>query len=306
MAVNVSVAEGVCVMPRDLTGLSPGEQWAYRRHHWEPVACVEVLKLGSSKPLRVLVEFQGDEFEGRQEWVPPARLKVLWAEVDEWLARERRWAALREASGLPRDSTEDNALSMLFDYLPDWGLARSLYNNEAGILEIRDVEALTTDLDLDHAFIVGDPASFVENGSLFVPWRVTEVIAERLARKYSDEVMEKNEASEREAREHNRWGYMGSHGHISAEICAEVDEKYQLARDLVRQWCGVESQDRYDELVALRVEVVRLGKLVERAISAVHAMGDGQTADALERELGIPLDAIRHAGEDRRRAGQGP
>lgn len=47
----------------------------------------------------------------------------------------------------------------------------------------------------------------------------------------------------------------------------------------------------------MRVEVVRLGKLVERAISAVRAAGDLREADALERELGIPLEALRHAAE---------
>lgn len=223
------------------------------------------------------------------------------------LERERRWAALRDASAGFRESTEDRALSMLFDYLPDWDLARLLYNTNAGILEIPNVEALAADLDLDRDLIVGDPVSFVEDGSLFVPSRVTLVVAERLARRCADVVLQKNEAAEREAREQNRWGWMsGRDHHISAEICAEVDKNFEPARELVRRWCGAESQDRYDELAALRVEVVRLGKLVERAVGAVRAAGDDRTAAALERELGIPLDLLRHVGEDARRFDQGP
>lgn len=293
-------------MPNDMTDLVPGDRWAYRHHHWDSVACVEVLRLGSAKPPRVLVKFEGDEFEGREEWVPPGRLKVPWADVDDWLARERRWSALREASGRLRGTTEDHALSMVFDYLPDWELARPLYNNETGILEIHDVDALATDLELDHAFVEGDEASFVEDGSLFVPWRVTRVVVERLAHKYAAEVLHANEAAEQEAREHNLWGYMGSHGHISAAICAEVDEEFRPARELVRQWCGAEARDRFDELAALRIEVVRLGKLIERAIGAVRAAGDDRGADLLGRELGIPLDVLKHAGEEGQRRHYGP
>lgn len=294
-------------MPHDLTGLTPGERWAYRHHSVESVVCVEILKLGSSRPPRVLVKFEDDEFEGRQEWVPPGRLKVPWVDVEGWLERERRWAALREASGAFRESSEDRALSMLFDYLPDWDLARLLYNTNAGILEIPNVEALAADLELDRELLVGDPVSFVEDGSLFVPLSVTLLVAERLARRYADGVLQKNETAERKAREQNRWGWMsGRDHHISAEICAEVDEQFRPARELVRRWCGAESQDQYDELAALRIEVARLGKLVERAIGAVRAAGDDRTAAALERELGIPLDLLKHAGEDARRLDQGP
>jgi hypothetical protein len=90
---------------------------------------------------------------------------------------------------------------------------------------------------------------------------------------------------------------MGSSGYIDAEICAEVDEKYRPGRDLVRQWCGQDAKERYDELVALRAEVVRLGKLAERAISAVRAAGDDRQAEELERELGIPLEVLRQIKE---------
>jgi hypothetical protein len=41
--------------------------------------------------------------------VPPARLKVLWSTVDEFIARAARWAAVMEASW-NRDTAEDHAL----------------------------------------------------------------------------------------------------------------------------------------------------------------------------------------------------
>ncbi|MGB7871480.1 MAG: hypothetical protein WBM01_24985 [Mycobacterium sp.] len=49
------------------------------------------MKLGTQRPARVLVRFVDERFEGRQEWVPPARLKVSWAAVGVFREREARW-----------------------------------------------------------------------------------------------------------------------------------------------------------------------------------------------------------------------
>ncbi|MGY5281452.1 hypothetical protein [Nocardia gipuzkoensis] len=145
----------------------------------------------------MLVKFTDDRFEGRSEWVPPGRLKVPWDQAEEWSAREQRWAMLRDSSEYIRGSTEDHALDMLEDCLPDYDLVEFLYNDDSGILRIHDVDALAQDLDLDGEFIVGDPASFVDDeGSLLVPWRVTQVIAKSLARKFADVVLAQIEESE--------------------------------------------------------------------------------------------------------------
>lgn len=286
-------------MPRDLAEVAVGELWAYRQRGTDPVTCVEVLRLGTAKPPRVLVKFTDDRFEGRSEWVPPGRLKVPWDQADEWSAREQRWAMLRDSSEYIRGSTEDHALDMLEDGLRDYDLVEFLYNNDSGILRIHDVDALAQELDLDREFIAGDPASFVDDeGSLLVPWRVTQVIAKSLAHKFADVVLEQIEESEAEAQHHNRWGYASSSAHngwISAEICAKVDEEFAPAREMVRQWCGAEARDRYSELLALRAEVYRLGALIERAVTALRSSGNEHDADTIERDLGIPLEAVRQA-----------
>lgn len=284
-------------VPRDLSELEVGQCWAYRQKQTEPVTRVEVLRLGTAKPLRVQIRFVEDKFEGRQEWVPPSRLKVLWEDVDGWRLNEQRWSGVRKACDYVRDSPEDNALMMVRDYLPDWDLGTTHYNDD-GIMIIPDVAAIAADLDLDSDFISGDPVSFVDDeGDLIVPWRITRVIMERLVRKYADIVLPKVEAAEQKARKDNRWGYVSGGCFIDAETCAEVDKEYAPARELIRQWCGADAQERYDELTALRVEVVRLGNLVERAISAVRTAGNLREADALERELGIPLEVLRRAAE---------
>jgi hypothetical protein len=59
-----------------------GESWAYRARQEARNA---------ARPARVLVRFVDERFEGRQEWVPPARLKVPWAAVGVFREREARW-----------------------------------------------------------------------------------------------------------------------------------------------------------------------------------------------------------------------
>lgn len=216
-------------MPRDLSELTVGQHWAYRQKQTEPVTCVEVIRLGTAKPPRVQIRFVEDKYEGREEWVPPARLKVLWEAVDPWRLNEQRWAAVRNACDYRRDSPEDNALMMVFDYLPDWDLGTTNYNSD-GIMVIPDVDALTANLDLDPDFISGDPVSFVTEGvNRIVPWQVTRVIVERLVAKSADVVISKLEADEQEAREHNRWGYVNTHGtFIDPEISRKRTKPMRL------------------------------------------------------------------------------
>ena len=68
-----------------------GERWGYRAHNIDSLVEVEVLKIGTQKPPRTLVRFIDEQFEGRQEWIPPTRLKVIWKDAVEFEAREARW-----------------------------------------------------------------------------------------------------------------------------------------------------------------------------------------------------------------------
>lgn len=56
--------------------VQPGERWTYRARRIDDLVEVEVIKIGTQKPARVQVRFVDERFEGRQEWVPPARLNV--------------------------------------------------------------------------------------------------------------------------------------------------------------------------------------------------------------------------------------
>lgn len=283
-----------------------GEKWAYRARATDPVVCVEIRRIGTARAPRVLVGFVDDKFEGQQEWVSPARLKVRWSEAEAWQAAEKRWAALQAASNHIRGTAEERAADLVLESLNGWDLAEAGYNGDAGILMIRDVDALASDVGLERTLLTGDPLAVdTGDGEWAVPWSIMRQVIERLALIHADRILAVVDADERRDRDHAMWGYTAGHGdratYISAEICAKVSAEhgYQAARELIRRWCGQESRDRYDELRALRGEVVRLGELVERAVAAVRRGGNTREADALERELGVPVEVVRQRAAQR-------
>ena len=69
----------------------------------DALAQVTVVRLCTQRLARVLVKFTDEAFEGRQEWMPTARLKAHWEHVNEpsadrlcqlgWLTSEFQAAA---------------------------------------------------------------------------------------------------------------------------------------------------------------------------------------------------------------------
>lgn len=77
--------------------ITPHQRWAYRKGARDPVTCVDVLRRGSARPARVRVRFVEDDYQDREDWVPPNRLKVRWEDVAAWQEREERRNAVRDA-----------------------------------------------------------------------------------------------------------------------------------------------------------------------------------------------------------------
>ncbi|MGC0334884.1 hypothetical protein RKD23_007961 [Streptomyces sp. SAI-170] len=280
-----------------------GERWAYRlAPHHGPVAEVEVLKMGTQRPVRVKVRFVAEEAEGRQEWVPPARLRVVWQDKDAWLAREERWSELTRDSP-DDDNTTFRAVVILFDeHLWEGMVSFGVNYRDRGLLYVDDVPALAALLDVPESFFCNDPRAFADkDGALTAPWPTTVEVARLLARTRADHLMAVVAKHERQARRDAIYGrYYPGRGknpgiHISAEICAEVDRSSQPAYNLLRQWCGADVVESFEELKALRDEVLRIGQLMEQAIGCLRQAGQTRAADRFERELGIPLETLRQA-----------
>ncbi|MDF2664279.1 MAG: hypothetical protein K0R81_129 [Microbacterium sp.] len=283
--------------------MESGEHWAYRARSIDPLVEVEVKRVGTQKPARVLVLFVGDDAEGREDWVPPARLKVPWSEVGEFMAREARWDAVDTHPGL-RDAPEEYAVDQVMRTLIDESLAAPVYRYP-GVTSIVDLQGLARRLLLDEADLRAEPAAFEEDGALLVPWATTEQIVRRACELFPESILCEVEEEEAKARQEAMHGERitssgrgGRSFYIEPEQAAKWDAEQPYGkptRELLRRWCGQDAIDRHDELMALREEVVRVDVLLSEAIRTLREAGLKEQAVSLERRFGVPLNEARES-----------
>jgi hypothetical protein len=293
-----------------------GEAWAYRARQADPLVEVSVVRVGVQRPARVLVRFVDPSLEGREEWVPPARLKVSWSDVVAYEARESRWTAVRELSPTG-DTAEECAVTVVFEQVIPAELATLGYGRDAGVTHIHDPAGLAVLLGLpDESSLRSDRLSFVEDWSLIVPWPVSLLIALTAAARYPEPVLRYVDADEAEFQRYSIHGKTypadrhGREFHIEAEHYVEQDcgPYGRPHRELLRAWCGAPAVKRRDELVALRAEVRRLGLLVGSAATALRRAGESRAAARIEHELGVlVVDATgsRTVGRSQSESGSG-
>ena len=154
--------------------MDPGELWAYRARQTDPLVEVQVLRVGTKRPARVLVRFVADESEGREEWVPPNRLKVLWDQAEGFRAREERWARVSSFGPDRQDAVWDAADHVVRLAFGDEVL---FPYDDGGVLQIEDPTGVAASLGLELSHLVSHPASFSDGRALVVPWPVTELLA---------------------------------------------------------------------------------------------------------------------------------
>lgn len=238
--------------------------------------------------------------EGREEWVPPARLKVPWSQVDEFRAEEARWAAVAALSPY-QESPEVQAAKEACEMLVDQAIAGFGYKDAH--LVVHDVAGLAALAGVDEGFVTSHPAGFVvDDGQLIVPWPVAVEIIKKVIQQDPKPVLAEVTKGEAKAR------YEAIHGHhfsstgrnrhdyyITPEQCADFDnEHYAPPRALLRQWAGDTTAERWDELVELRKEIKRVGDVAEDAIAALRRHGHTRDADRLGTELGMTVEMLRH------------
>lgn len=282
---------------------APGETWAYRARLFDPLVAVEVIRHGVKRPARVLVRFVDESFEGKEDWVPPTRLKVPWDGVEDYRAYEERWDRIRKAGCQDDDPwfrAADDVIETLFE--PEqvevgW--------RESGAVRISDPSALARQLGLKDTQLAGHPLAFMEDGQLIAPWEVTEFIAATAARQNPDPILQRVADEERKAAHeaiHGHWTRTGRRSNdrfFKPEFCASWDnERYRPVREILRSWCGIEANERFDELAELRKEIKRVGEIAQQAIDALRAAGQAAQATRLEHTLGIPADLLRQRHED--------
>lgn len=277
-------------------GPQPGEVWAYRARGVDPLTPVRVVRHGSQKPARVLVHFEDDAMEGREEWVPPARLKVPWDQAEDFKAEEARRDALTALS--PRgDTTETRAAEAVIEDLVEFEVA---YISGQHNLVVRDVAALAEQSGLSMEDLTSHELSFQNDGEVIAPWPVMLRVAQALAGRMPEQVLAAVDQEERKLQDELINGFRWERGKKfrdvdqEIEIVREVDEQgYRQSRELRRQWCGAGPLARWGELAELRKEVRRVGGVAEEAIAVLRQRGHTGDADRLAAALGATVDMLR-------------
>ncbi len=275
----------------DIDKPAAGQRWAYRARYRDALVQVEVLGLGLKTPRRALVRFIDEEFEGLQDWVPPARLKVPWSGTEEFVARERRWDAVVAPSPPDYDSPAESAASTVIHLLIAPELATTGWNATRGTIRIHDVAGLAAFLVVDPSELRADVISFEEEGDLISPWPITLAIARRAAERDPHAVLRYVEREEADARREATYGSWyrrrgASDDHISAEICVSDDEEHgRPVRALLREWCGADAVDLRVEISSLREGAARAAALAQAAVELLRLRGHPRDANRLEREI---------------------
>jgi hypothetical protein len=271
-----------------------GEHWAYRARPKElggAVRRVEIVRVGGSGRSGWLhVQFLDGDDAGLQEWVNPNSLVTLWADIDVFRADDAGELALAEASRQVRGSTEFEAARMILRFVrPKNRLRLRRGVADAGVLELGRLDDAAPVIGMDTAELRADSMVYEKSdGSCLAGWPVTERVARQVASRTAEEILpevdRKQQDIEQERTQSSWYSY-------SRRDDRKLDAEAAVLRT-VRAWCGEDKADRYDELVALRAEVIRLGELVEKAVKALRDRGHGVIASTIERDLGVHISSL--------------
>lgn len=275
-------------------GMEVGESWAYRARakDWGgALRRVEIVRVGGPRSSgRVHVRFLEGEEAGLQEWVATDCLPVPWADIEAFQADDAAESALAKASREVRGTTVFEAARLVLGFVrPRKNVRLRRGVADAGVLEVARLDDTAKLLGLDPAELRPDPMLHENrNGLCLTGWTLTERIARRAAETFADVIlpeMDKRQRALEEERAQSAWqSWQRRDDH-------KLDAEQAVLR-MVREWCGEERAERYDELVALRAEVQRLGELVERAVRALRDRGHGVIASTIARDLGVHISSL--------------
>ncbi|MCZ0980485.1 PE-PGRS family protein [Streptomyces diastatochromogenes] len=277
-----------------------GQHWGFRARPKElgsMVRRVEIVRVGGRGRSGWLhVRFLEGDDTGLQEWVNPSCLVARWEDVEAFRADDSSELALAVVSREVRGSADFEAARMVLGFVrPKSKLRLRRGVADAGILELSRLEEGARLVGMDAAELRGDPMVHENrDGLCLAGWPVTERIARLVAGRLADDILpevdRRQQAIDQERTQSSWYSY-------SRRDDRKLDAEAAVLRT-VREWCGQDKAERYDELVALREEVVRLGKLVERSVKALRDRGHGVIASTIERDLGVHISSL---GPDVRR-----
>jgi hypothetical protein len=189
---------------------------------------VEQVRLAQPVTGKAGSRFLDDRYEGREAWVPPARLKVQWDEVEAFRAGEERWRVVSADGPVSDDDPELQAADAVFEAAALEGAASLEWSN-LGVLLVNDPAAAADGLGVELSGFDTDPRAFTdEDGTVVVPWPVALALARQAAPMLAEAILQKvDEEESRAARRAIHGEYYGGRrgqpgDYISPETCARV------------------------------------------------------------------------------------
>jgi hypothetical protein len=272
-----------------------GETWAYReKAHppgW-PMQPVEILLVGPPRSKKVRIRFLEGEYPGLDQWVPQVRLRVPWTEAEALLHDERRYDETRQASRDPVSrAVRWAARYASYGYPEPDGFQISYPDDDDPIVEIPNLSEFAQAVGLDSTELLAEPHAFVSSSGMYVaPGAVAIRLAQRVAEVFPDSILTEVAKDERTLQQEAVYGHHfvcpgGQDGFVSPEKCAEWLRDREPGFGVVREWCGVSSVDRFNELQALRDELARLRELIEQAARRFEAPDHPRIAKQLRTDL---------------------
>ncbi|MFG3224276.1 PE-PGRS family protein [Kitasatospora sp. NPDC048194] len=272
-----------------------GENWAYRAQPkvlGSVIRRVEIVRVGGPRrTAQVHIRFLEGEDAGLQDWVAPVSLVAPWDDVAVFRSDDAAELALVEASRHVRKTAEFETARMVLGFVrPKSHLRLRTTAADAGVLELTALDATADRLGLDAAELRADPMVHENRtGLVLAGWPVTERIARRAAEVLAEEILPEVERRQEALDQERAQPSWQSWNRRRDERKLQAEE--ELLRT-VREWCGQERVERFDELLALRAEVERLGTIVERALKALRDRGHGVIASTIERDLGVRISSL--------------
>ncbi|MFC9847907.1 PE-PGRS family protein [Streptomyces sp. NPDC060223] len=274
--------------------METGERWAYRAAPKElggAVRQVEIVRVGGSGGSgHVHVRFLDGDETGLQEWVSLACLVASWSDVESFRTDDAAELALAESSRHVRGSTDFEAARMILGFVrPKNRLRLRRTVADAGVLELSRLDETAPLIGIDAAELRSDTMVYENrHGMCLAGWPVTERVARHVAARLADEILPEVDRKQQDIEQERAQPSWHSYSRRDER---KLDAEAAVLRT-VRAWCGQDKADRYDELVALRAEVIRLGELVEKAVKALRDRGHGVIASTIERDLGVHIATL--------------
>jgi hypothetical protein len=144
---------------------------------------------------------------------------------------------------------------------------------------------------MDADELIREPLAYIDrHGTFIAPWPLTYRLARQVAEVYAPDVLAYVAREEHKLRDQAvhgdtvEWSRTESFW-VPPERYAENLHKREPVFALVREWCGHNEVEHFDEIQSLRAEVARLRELLLSAVKKLDEAGRHHLARRIEREL---------------------